>query len=64
MTRSQFTSVPVAARRLGLPVRSLERAVAAGDLPSIRLGRFVRVDPEVIRERLEARERDAEGAKS
>ncbi|MDQ4212468.1 helix-turn-helix domain-containing protein [Microbacterium capsulatum] len=34
-----------AAHRTGLSVRTLERAVARGELEAVRLGRSVRIDP-------------------
>jgi excisionase family DNA binding protein len=51
--------VPEAAELLGLGRAKTYQLVASGELPSIRIGRAVRIPAQALREWLEQKQRDA-----
>ncbi len=54
MTESQsLLTVPQVAQLLQLSSRSLWKVVKRGDLPTVRLGRLVRIDPQDLADYLQ-----------
>lgn len=48
MTTRTYESLPSAAARTGISVKTLRRRIAEGTLPVYRCGRILRVDPEEV----------------
>ncbi len=48
MTTRTYESLPSAAARTGISVKTLRRRVAEGVLPVYRCGRIVRLDPDEV----------------
>ena len=48
MTTRTYESLPSAAARTGISVKTLRRRIAEGALPVYRCGRILRVDPEEV----------------
>jgi len=52
-----------AGKLLGVTDRTVYALVAAGDLPAVRFGRSVRIDPADLREYIDARKTASPGAR-
>lgn len=50
MTTRTYESLPLAAARTGISVKTLRRRIAEGALPVYRCGRILRLDPEEVDE--------------
>lgn len=48
MTTRTYESLPSAAARTGISVKTLRRRIAEGALPVYRCGRILRLDPEEV----------------
>lgn len=48
MTTRKYESLPSAAARTGISVKTLRRRIAEGALPVYRCGRILRLDPEEV----------------
>lgn len=48
MTMRTYESLPTAAARIGVSVKTIRRRIAAGVLPVYRCGRILRLDPDDV----------------
>lgn len=48
MTTRTYESLPTAAARIGVSVKTIRRRIAEGILPAYRCGRILRLDPDDV----------------